>query len=62
MMATHSTRSVPITKARYPKSVKNDEIFAILIENGPLYNMGYTKPIVTLEGNHSSGLKVVLTH
>jgi hypothetical protein len=49
-----------MTIARYLVFVKNDEIPAISIENGSLYNKVCIKPIETLKGNHFNDLKAIL--
>jgi hypothetical protein len=59
-MVAYLTKFVLVTIAKYLIFVKNDEIPAILVENGSLYNRIYIKPIETLKGNHYNGFKIVL--
>jgi hypothetical protein len=47
-----------MNEKRCQVSIGNQGIFAILMENYPLHNLGYTKPIVTTQGNYSHGPKV----
>lgn len=49
MMATHPTRYMPITLARYPISVKNDGIPIVLFENSSFYNKIHTKLVEALK-------------
>jgi hypothetical protein len=51
---------MPVTMTKYSISVRNDEILAELVEHGFFYNKIRIKPIETLEGNHSSGFKLIL--
>ncbi len=46
-MTTYPTRSMPITKARYPIFVRNYGIFALPIENNPLYDLVPIEFVVT---------------
>jgi hypothetical protein len=54
------TRYVFVTIARYLVFVKNDEIPALSIENGFLYNKVCIEPIEILKGNHYNGFKAIL--
>jgi len=58
-MTTYPTRFVPATMAKYPISVRNDEIRAILVDNDFFHNRICTKPIETIKGHHSNGFKVI---
>jgi hypothetical protein len=49
---------VLVNEKRYSISIGNQRIFAILMENHPLHNLGYTEPTVTTQGNYSHGPKV----
>ncbi len=46
-MTTYPTRSMLITKAIYPVSVKIDGIYTLPIDNSPLYNLVHIKFVVT---------------
>ncbi len=59
VMTTYPTRFVFATTAKYPIYVRNDEICAILVDNGFFHNRICTKPIETIKGHHSSGFKVI---
>ncbi len=48
-MTTYPTRFVPTTTAKCPISVRNDEIRAILVDNGSFHNRICTKPIETIK-------------
>jgi len=58
-MTTYPTRFVLTTTAKYPISVRNDEICAILVDNGSFHNIICTKPIEIIKGHHSNGFKVL---
>jgi hypothetical protein len=51
---------MPMIMIGYPIFVRNDEILLELIQHGSFYNKVYIKPIEILEGNHSSGFKIIL--
>jgi len=61
MMATHSTRYVPITLVKYPISIKYEGILAKLVKNSSLYNKVCTKFINVLEGNQYNNFKTIPT-
>jgi hypothetical protein len=60
MMATHSTRYVPITLVKYPISMRNEGILAELVKNSSFYNKVRTKFIEVLEGNQYNDFKTIL--
>jgi hypothetical protein len=48
-----------VNEEGYLISVGNQEIFIVPMENFPLHNMVYIKPIVTTQGNHPHVTRVV---
>jgi hypothetical protein len=54
-MVAYPTRSMLMIVIRHLVFVNNDEILAMLVENGYLYNRICIKPIEILKGNHSNG-------
>jgi hypothetical protein len=58
-MIVYPTRSMLITTTKYPVSVRNDEIFTVLVKNDYFHNKICIKPIETIEGHQSSGFKVI---
>jgi hypothetical protein len=59
-MVAYPTKSVLVTIVGYLIFLKNDEILAVLAENGSLYNKVCIKPIENLKGNHYNGFKIIL--
>jgi hypothetical protein len=58
-MIAYPTRSMPAITAKYPISVKDDEIPTILVKNYSFHNRICTKPIETIEGHHFIGFRVI---
>jgi hypothetical protein len=58
-MIAYPTRSMLATMAKYPVSIRNDEMPTILVKNDFFHNRICTKPIETIEGHHFIRFKVI---